>query len=280
MVPGVPKSSIKPQLIGCFFRTWMLDCVQTFPSHPPEIGGQIGGQDATSNSRQGKGRRAGQAPRRAGFVFARDRFRVEIVAPQDHRRWTPPGNRSRRLARSEPCQRSQKGPCAPSGRSRGARSPIREAQGRCADIPGSSQAGVRSEQATMPTSEPHAARWWASLENHVFPVIGDMAVDRITQSDVLRCVEPIWTTRPEAARKVRQRIRTVLRWCQAHGYVHTNMAGEVIDGALPPMPRVQSHFRSLPYTEVADALALVDQSGASQSTKLCEVPPFSWRHAL
>jgi len=35
------------------------------------------------------------------------------------------------------------------------------------------------------------------------------------------------------------------------------------------MPRVQSHFRSLPYTEVADALALVDLSGASQSTKLC-----------
>jgi len=96
-----------------------------------------------------------------------------------------------------------------------------------------------------------------------------MAVDRITQSDVLRCVEPIWTTRPEAARKVRQRIRTVLRWCQAHGLVQTNMAGEVIDGALPPMPRVQPHFRSLPYAEVADALALVDQSGASQSTKLC-----------
>jgi len=118
-------------------------------------------------------------------------------------------------------------------------------------------------------SEPHATRWWASLENHVFPVIGDMAVDRITQSDVLRCVEPIWTTRPEAARKVRQRIRTVLRWCQAHGFVQTNMSGEVIDGALPPMPRVQSHFRSLPYAEVADALALVDQSGASQSTKLC-----------
>lgn len=53
-----------------------------------------------------------------------------------------------------------------------------------------------------------------------------MAVDRITQSDVLRCVEPIWTTRPEAARKVRQRIRTVLRWCHAHGFVQFNMAGE------------------------------------------------------
>ena len=118
-------------------------------------------------------------------------------------------------------------------------------------------------------NERTATLWWASLENHAFAIIGDMAVDRITQSDVLGCVEPIWTTRTETARKVRQRIRTVLRWCQAHGYVTLNVAGEAIDGALPPMPRVKAHFRSLPYTEVRDALAVVDRTGASASAKLC-----------
>ena len=118
-------------------------------------------------------------------------------------------------------------------------------------------------------NERTATLWWASLENHAFPAIGDMAVDRITQSDVLGCVEPIWTARTETARKVRQRIRTVLRWCQAHGYVTVNVAGEVIDGALSPMPRVKAHFRSLPYTEVADALGVVDRTGASASAKLC-----------
>ena len=118
-------------------------------------------------------------------------------------------------------------------------------------------------------SERHATNWWASLENHVFKEIGDMRVDRITQSDVLRVLTPIWTTRPEVARKTRQRIRTILRWAMAHGYVQFNVAGEVIDGALPPMPKVQSHFRSLPYAEVADALAVVDQTKASPSAKLC-----------
>lgn len=68
-------------------------------------------------------------------------------------------------------------------------------------------------------NERTATLWWASLENHAFALIGEMAVDRITQSDVLQCVEPIWTTRTETARKVRQRIRAVLRWCQAHGFV-------------------------------------------------------------
>jgi len=118
-------------------------------------------------------------------------------------------------------------------------------------------------------SERHAANWWGSLEKHVFPVIGDTRVDRITQSDVLRVLTPIWTTQPEVARKTRQRIRTILRWAMAHGFVQLNMAGKVIDGALPPMPRVKSHFRSLPYTEVAEALAMVDQTGASPSAKLC-----------
>ncbi|MXW42158.1 MAG: tyrosine-type recombinase/integrase [Acidimicrobiia bacterium] len=118
-------------------------------------------------------------------------------------------------------------------------------------------------------NERHAANWWGSLKKHVFPEIGDMRVDRITQSDVLRVLTPIWTTRPEVARKTRQRIRTILRWAMVHGYVHFNAAGEAIDGALPPMPRVQSHFRSLPHQEVANALAIVDESGASSSAKLC-----------
>ncbi|WP_420435381.1 tyrosine-type recombinase/integrase [Candidatus Poriferisocius sp.] len=35
------------------------------------------------------------------------------------------------------------------------------------------------------------------------------------------------------------------------------------------MPRVKAHFRSLPYGEVADALGVVDRTGASASAKLC-----------
>lgn len=142
---------------------------------------------------------------------------------------------------------------------------------RRGDIPTFREAAKKVHDANRARwrSDRTAVLWWASLENHAFAIIGDMAVDRISQSDVLRCVEPMWATRTETARKVRQRIRTVLRWCQAHGYVQFNMAGEVIDGALPPKPRVKSHFSSLPYTEVAEALETVAGSGASSSAKLC-----------
>ena len=111
--------------------------------------------------------------------------------------------------------------------------------------------------------------WWGSLELHAFPVIGEVKVDRIRRSDVLAVLEPIWAVRPETARRVRQRIRTILRWCEAHDYCAGNAAGEALNGALPPMPRLQSHHRALPYREAAEALETVDASDASVSAKLC-----------
>ena len=111
--------------------------------------------------------------------------------------------------------------------------------------------------------------WWGSLELHAFPIIGDVKVDRIRRSDVLAVLEPIWAVRPETARRVRQRIRTVLRWCEAHDYCAGNAAGEALNGALPPMPRLKAHHRALPHCEVAEALEIVDASDASMAAKLC-----------
>ena len=55
----------------------------------------------------------------------------------------------------------------------------------------------------------------------------------------------------------------------AHGFIETNPAGEAIDGALHPMPKVKAHLRSLPYQEVGSALEAVETSRASLSAKLC-----------
>ena len=64
--------------------------------------------------------------------------------------------------------------------------------------------------------------------------LGNTPLDRLDRGDVLRVLNPIWTTRPETARRVRQRMRTVFRWAIAHGFMEANLAGEAIDGALPP----------------------------------------------
>ena len=115
----------------------------------------------------------------------------------------------------------------------------------------------------------HTAQWINTLRTYAFPTIGKMPLDRIERRDVLGILTPIWAAKPETARRVRQRIRAVLKWGQAHGYVGGNVAGEAIDGALPPMPRVKAHFRALPYAEVPAALETIDGSSAGLAAKLC-----------
>ncbi len=118
-------------------------------------------------------------------------------------------------------------------------------------------------------SAKHAADWMATLERHAMPALGDMRLDKIDERDVLAVLKPIWTARPETARRVRQRIRAVMKWAKAHRFIKDNPAGEVIDGALPAMPKVKAHLRALPYTEVAAALETVEASRASMSAKAC-----------
>ena len=64
---------------------------------------------------------------------------------------------------------------------------------------------------------------------------GDLPVDRIGRDDVLAVLTPIWSTKPETGRRVRRNIRATLNWCQAHGFVEFNAAGNSINGALPRM---------------------------------------------
>ena len=115
----------------------------------------------------------------------------------------------------------------------------------------------------------HIASWMQTLERHAMPTLSNTPLDRVDRGDVLRVLTPIWTTRPETARRVRQRMRTVFRWAMAHGFMETNPAGEAVDGALPPMPKVKAHLRALPYQEVGSALETVEASQASIPAKLC-----------
>ena len=75
-------------------------------------------------------------------------------------------------------------------------------------------------------SSKHAADGWATLERQALPRLGDIKVDAISRIDLLT---PIWTSKPETARRVRQRVRTVMkRAVVARGHIEHNPAGEVI----------------------------------------------------
>ena len=145
------------------------------------------------------------------------------------------------------------------------------AEKRKARVPTFREAAHKVFEANKPRwrSEQHTQNWLKYLERHAMPQIGDLPVDRVGREDVLRVLTPLWGTRMETARRVRQRVRAVLRWAQAHGFVTENVAGEGIDGALPTMPAIKEHFRALPYQEVKAALETVEASPASLAVKLC-----------
>lgn len=60
------------------------------------------------------------------------------------------------------------------------------------------------------SNEKHIKQWESTMREYVMPTIGGLRVDMVGQSHVLQCVEPIWSRKPETARRVMQRIAKVL----------------------------------------------------------------------
>ena len=139
------------------------------------------------------------------------------------------------------------------------------------DVPTFGQAAERVCDMMRPTwRDPrHGDIWLGRLRKHAAP-LWHMRADRITRADVLAILHPIWHSKPETARRIRQGIRKVLGWVMAHHeHVVANAAGEGIDAALPRTPKVASHQRAIPYDHVPDAMCRIERSEASPASKLC-----------
>src|SRR5262249_12937136 len=71
---------------------------------------------------------------------------------------------------------------------------------------------VHKEVAPTLLNEANKENWLRSLDLHVFSVFGKKAVDAVDSADILRAVMPIWTKKPDMARKTLARIRRVMDW--------------------------------------------------------------------
>ena len=112
------------------------------------------------------------------------------------------------------------------------------------------------------------AQWRASLRDYAMPRLGRRRVSDINTADVMAVLLPIWNEKRETARRVRQRISTVMRWAVAEGHRQDNPAGEAIGAALPKNGHERRHQIALPHADVADAIRKVRESGAYPTTKL------------
>lgn len=100
-------------------------------------------------------------------------------------------------------------------------------------------------------NEKHEAQWLRTLEMFAWPTLGDIRVSEITGPMVRNVLAEIWLTKPETARRVRQRIGAVLDWAFASGYRETEAPMRSISKGLPRQPKKGgSHFAAMAYAEV------------------------------
>lgn len=96
----------------------------------------------------------------------------------------------------------------------------------------------------------HRDQWLSTLETYAFPKIGDQPVDRIGSSDVLDVLTPIWNTKPETARRVLQRVLTILNFAHAKQFRDHEAPARSIRAGLGSQRGRPKHHASLPYAEM------------------------------
>jgi hypothetical protein len=110
------------------------------------------------------------------------------------------------------------------------------------------------------TNPKHAAQWSATLQAYAFPVIGDVAVDKIGNNGdgtdlIMKVLKPIWYAKTETASRLRGRIESVLDWAKARGYRDAENPARWkghLDKLLPAKGKIApvKHHAALPYAGI------------------------------
>jgi integrase len=96
-----------------------------------------------------------------------------------------------------------------------------------------------------------------SMEEHAYPVLGDLLVEHIDASDIARALKPIWTDKPAMAVKVRHRIGAVLSFSKASKWRTTDAPMREL-GHLLSRQEAGGAMASMPYGDVPAFMASLE----------------------
>ncbi|MCL4671368.1 MAG: integrase arm-type DNA-binding domain-containing protein [Sphingomonadaceae bacterium] len=99
------------------------------------------------------------------------------------------------------------------------------------------------------------ANWISSFENHVFPLIGSRPVDQVDSALVVEVLTPIWLEIPETARRILQRIGSVLDFAHIKGWLEEEASLRSVRKGLPRQTAKTEHLKAMPYAEVPAFMA-------------------------
>jgi integrase len=110
----------------------------------------------------------------------------------------------------------------------------------------------------------HADQWINTLATYAFPSIGHMEVDTIKAADFAEVLQPIWLSKPETARRVKQRCHAVMKWCWGNEMVQANPV-DMVDTIMSKQgftAKQKAHHPAMPWRMipnfVRDAVRMSD----------------------
>jgi len=109
---------------------------------------------------------------------------------------------------------------------------------------------VHAEQTASWKNGKHQDQWLNTLEAYAFPKLGDRLVNDIEGPLIREVLLGIWLSKPETARRVKQRIGVVLDWAYANGMRLTEAPMRSLNRALPRQPKKDGHFAAMPYEDI------------------------------
>jgi integrase len=102
----------------------------------------------------------------------------------------------------------------------------------------------------------HRLQWRTSLRTYILPALGKLDVEAIDTDVVLKVLEPIWSTLPETASRVRGRIETILDFAGRNGPNPARWKGHLEHKlAKRNKARTVRHLAALPYSEIGAFMA-------------------------
>jgi integrase len=119
----------------------------------------------------------------------------------------------------------------------------------------------------------HAAQWQSTLAAYAYPAFGSLPVASIDTALVLQVLEPIWSSKPETASRVRGRIERILDWAKARGYREGENPARWrghLDHLLPAKNRVArvEHHAALPYAQLPGFIASLREQASTGARAL------------
>lgn len=102
----------------------------------------------------------------------------------------------------------------------------------------------------------HGDQWLATLRAYAFPIIGDVSIDAIDARSIQQVLGPIWLSKGETARRVRQRIGAVLDYAHGKGWRDAEAPMRAVNQLLGGIKQPKAgNFAAMPYRVLPEFVA-------------------------